>query len=126
MMYLIVDSASLHNPTVLNEFEQVKVVVSHEPNSEVSKYHYNFLLQIEEIDRKLFFSKIQESMMDGWYFFGWTDNQIWITFNNNIFEMNFNDWAKSNIYLQAQQFGRETGITEEYLDFKKYFEKARG
>lgn len=121
MFYAIIDAASLQNPTILNDFDCVKVTVQHEPESSTSKYHFIFSLRIEmdQIDKVI--STIQNKMMESWYAFFWNDRILHIVFNTKKFEIQLPDGWSSEVYLAAQQFGKTQNITEEYLDFKKFF-----
>lgn len=121
MFFVIIDAASLHNPTILNDFDCVKVTVNFEPKSTTSKYHFNFLLRIEDAQIEETIFKIQKEMSVGWYTFFWNDNTLHIVFNTKKFEIQLPDGWSSEAYKAAQQFGKTQNITEEYLDFKKFF-----
>lgn len=121
MFYTLVDSASLKNPTLLNGFKFRKVTVSHEPKSTSAKYHYNFLLEIQSRALENVISKFQKEMLSGWYSFFWNKSLLYIVFNSAKFKINLPDCWESKEYKAAQIFGKSQNISEEYLNFKKYF-----
>ena len=117
----LIDSASLKNPTILNDFSQIKITINHEPHSETAKYHYNFLLEIPKEKMNSAIIKIQKQMFPGWYFFFWNKKTLFVVFNTRKFKINLpGGWQSAN-YKTAQSFGKKQGISVKYLDFKKYF-----
>jgi len=119
MYYGVVDSWSLKNPTILNDFPQIKVSVQYEPHSDVSKYHYNFLLK--SVDDPMI-ERIQKEMKKGWFSFFWNEEIFCIAFDAKSFKIALpNDWS-SQSYKGAQDFARSQGIQNEYVDFKKHYD----
>jgi hypothetical protein len=121
MYYLIVDVASLKNPTILNNFHQIRVTVQYEPESPTSKYHYIFLLETDKNDVKFTIEKIQNEMFPSWYTFAWSESTLYIIFNTKHFQVDLSLGWSTKEYLEAQEFGRSQDIPEIYLDFKKDF-----
>lgn len=121
MYYALIDSSSLKNPTILNNYEHLKVTIQFEPNSLVSKYHHNFLLQFPDnvVDQAI--ADIQKEMLKSWYSFFWNNNMLNIIFDTKKFAVSLPDGWSSDQMKQAQEFGKSQGISEEYLDFKVYF-----
>ncbi len=121
MYYALIDSSSLKNPTILNNYKHLKISIQFEPNSSVSKYHYIFLLQIsdEDIDQSII--DIQKEMLYSWYSFFWNKRVLFIVFDTKRFTIDLPDGWTSNQMNQAQEFGKSQGISDEYLDYKKYF-----
>jgi hypothetical protein len=125
-MKAIIDSSSLNDPTILNNYLVEKVVINFEPNSNESKYHHNFVLRIEDENLENFISTIQDEIKRGWYAFCWSEKDLYIIFDSKYFSIDLINGWESVQFLEAQNFGRSEGIEEEYLNFKKYFEKALG
>ena len=121
MFYAIIDSASLKNPTILNDFPHKKITVTFEPQSSTNKYHYNFLLEIKTDNIGNVISKLQKEMLSSWYSFFWSKSKLYIVFNSKKFEIRLPGGWISKEYKSAQQFGRSQNIPQEYLNFKKYF-----
>lgn len=125
MFYAIIDSASLKNPTLLNNFQHQKVTVSFEPESTTNKYHYNFLLELKTDEIEKVISNFQKVMLPCWYSFFWSKSNLYIVFNLKYFKIDLPNGWSSNEYIKAQEFGKTQSIPEIYLDFKKYFKPLR-
>lgn len=121
MFFAIIDSASLKDPTILNDFQKRKVTVSYEPESTAGKYHYNFFLEIKSGEIEKVISKFQKEMLISWYSFFWSKSLLFIVFNSKKFKITLPDGWTSQEYKNAQKFAKSQDIPEEYLDFKKYF-----
>ncbi len=121
MYYALIDSSSLKNPTILNNYRHLKVTIQFEPNSSASKYHHNFLLQFPDTDIDQIIANFQKEIQYSWYSFFWNDRVLNIVFDKQRFSINLPDGWSSGQMKQAQEFGRSQGISEEYLDFKVYF-----
>jgi len=121
MNYANIDAASLNNPTVLNDFQTIKVVIQDEPESSTSKYHFIFLLQIDETEIDQSILTIQKELQEGWYTFFWSDRTLNIVFNTQKFQIALADGWVSKEYNAAKKYGRTQNIPEKYLDFKKFF-----
>ena len=125
MFYAIIDSASLKNPTILNDFKPRKITVSYEPESKTAKYHYNFLLEFKNDKIMTVIPKIQKEMLLSWYTFFWDENILYIVFKTRKFQIDLlNGWT-SEEYKTAQKFGKTQNIPDDYLDFKKYFKPTK-
>lgn len=122
MFYSIIDAASLNNPTVLNDFHNLKVSVQYEPESPTSNYHFIFLLMIDNARIENAISKIMGEMKVSWYSFFWSDTILYIVFNSNQFQIKLPTGWSSEEYEAAQKFGRTQNIPEVYLDFKTHFQ----
>ena len=121
MTYAIIDSESLNNPTILNDFNQIKVTIQYEPNSSANKYHHNFLLKIDDDSHHRIIDKIQKEMKKGWYLFFWNENKLTVVFDKKSFEMDLPINKQSLEYRAAQEHGRIQDIQEEYIDYVRYF-----
>ena len=121
MYFAVIDTESLADPRIINDFPIFKVVIEYEPNSEANKYHHIFFIKIksEEIDKKI--SKISQEMKNGWYAFFWDDQYLLIVYNNKTFKVT----QKNPDYSAAQNYGRLVGIQGEFLDFKTYFDRYK-
>jgi len=121
MYYAVIDSSSLKNPTILNNYKHLKVTIQFEPHSSASKYHHNFLLQFPDnvVDQAII--DIQKEMLYSWYSFFWNDCVLNIVFDKKRYQINIPIELSSKKYTSAQEFGKTQGIQEEYLDFVKYF-----
>lgn len=119
MFYALIDAASLKKPTILNNFQHYKVMVKYEPQSPTSKYHYVFLLQLEENKNDEIITTIQQEMLFSWYAFFWSDSRLYIVFNSKKFTVYLPNGWESESYRAAQEFGKTQDIPEEYLDYKK-------
>lgn len=122
MFYSIIDAASLNDPTILNDFKHLKVTVQYEPESPTSKFHYIFLIQIEdkEVDKAI--TTFQKQMKESWYSFFWSESTLNIVFDTKRFRIDLPDGWESDNYKAAQDLGRSQGIPEVYLDFKTHFQ----
>ncbi len=121
MYYALIDSSSLKNPTILNNYEHLKVTIQYEPNSSASKYHHNFLLQFPDADIDQKIAAFQKEMLYSWYSFFWNANLLYIVFDEKRFIVSIpNGWLTDEM-KDAQKYGKSQGIAEEYLDFKVYF-----
>lgn len=121
MFYAIVDSESLNNPTILNDFFQIKVIIQYEPLSSANKYHHNFLLKFEDDSIHNSVSEFQKEMKTGWFLFFWSESILTIVFNKQKFEVDIPINELSNAYKSAQEYGKSQEIQTEYLDYLKYF-----
>ncbi|OGG36610.1 hypothetical protein A3J20_00555 [Candidatus Gottesmanbacteria bacterium RIFCSPLOWO2_02_FULL_42_29] len=122
MFYGLIDSASLKNPTILNDFSQLKVKVQYESHSTTSKYHYNFLLEFSDKNINTAISKIQREMRSSWYSFFWSKSILYIVFGFKKFKIDLPNGWTSDEYKAAQKFGKSQNIPDEYLDYKIYFQ----
>ena len=122
MFYSIIDAASLNDPTILNSLNHRKVTVQYEPESPTSKYHYIFLLQIDDTAISSVTTKIQKEMKESWYSFFWSKSILYIVFDTDKFQIDIPDGWNSENYNAAQEFGRTQKIPEVYLDFKTLFQ----
>jgi hypothetical protein len=122
MFYAIVDSESLENPTILNNFEQLKVTIQYEPLSNESKYHTIFLLKFEDDFIEKAIKLIQKELKKSWYLFFWNKNTVNIVFNIKQFKVNIPINSNSSEYKSAQEFGKSHEIQDEYLNYIKYFQ----
>lgn len=121
MYYALIDSSSLKNPTILNNYKHLKVFIQYEPSSSANKYHHNFLLQVPDDDVNKLIAEIQKEMLRSWYSFFWNERVLNIVFDKKQFSVNLPNGWSLNQARQAQKFGKSQGISEEYLDFKVYF-----
>lgn len=121
MYYALIDSSSLKNPTILNNYEHLKVTIQFEPNSSASKHHHNFLLQFPDASIDQIIANFQKEMLYSWYSFFWNDKMLYIVFDKKRFLIDIPHGWSSDQMKQAQEFGRTQGIAEEYLNFKVYF-----
>jgi len=122
MYFAVVDSASLIDPVILNNYPQIRVTVQDEPQSSATRYHYAFILKFENGNIEKIISEFQTVMLPAWFSFFWDDIGVYIVFDKEKFYINLKEgWAGSEA-IRAIKFGREQGITSEYLDFRKYFE----
>jgi hypothetical protein len=121
MFYAIVDAASLVNPTVLNNYKCKKVTVQFEPESDTSKYHFIFLLEINDGEINEVIENIQKEMIAGWYTFFWSEKMLEIVFNAKHFQIDLPNGWQSEAYKAAQEFGKSQGIPDVYLDFETHF-----
>lgn len=123
MYHAVIDTESLKDPRIINQFQVSKVIVEFEPNSEVNKYHHIFFIKIKsaEIDKKI--NLIAKEMKNGWFAFFWNKKDLYIVFNKAIFKVDQTKLLKDREYLKAQDFGRSIGIQEEFLDYKRYFDR---
>jgi len=122
MFYSTIDAASLNDPTILNRFYHRKVTVQYEPESPTSKYHYIFLIQIEDKEIESAMTTLQKEMKESWYSFFWSKGMLYIVFDAQRFQIDLPDGWDSGNYKSAQDFGRSQGIPEVYLDFKTHFQ----
>lgn len=125
MYHAIIDSASLKNPTILNNYEHLKVTVQFEPQSTVSKYHYIFLLQFPDTAVDQAIAALQQKMLPSWYSFFWNDTSVNIVFYTARFLVNLPDGWTSKEAMKAKEFGKSQGIAEEYLDFQSQLKPYR-
>ena len=121
MYYAIIDSASLRDPAILNEFKHLKVTVQYEPHSTVSKYHYIFLLQFSDETIDTAIATFQKETLPSWYTFFWSDTVLNIVFDTKVFKIDLPNGWTSQQYTEAQKFGASQEIPQEYLDFQTHF-----
>ena len=122
MFYAIIDSASLKDPTILNDLSQLEVKVQYEPHSTTNKYHYNFLLQFKDKEIMTVITKTQQNMLSGWYSFFWSKSILYIVFDSKRFKIDLPNGWSSDQYKAAQKFGRSQNIPDIYLNFKTYLQ----
>ena len=125
MYFAVIDTESLKDPRIINQFQISKVIVEYEPNSEANKYHHIFFIKInpEEIEKKI--DSIAKEMKDGWYAFFWDDEFLFIAFDKQTFKVTQTKLEKDTQYIKAQKYGRSVGIQDEFLNFKDYFERYK-
>ena len=122
MYFAVVDSASLNNPMILNNYRQIRVTVQDEPQSSATRYHHAFVLKFENEDIEKIISEFQAVMLPAWFSFFWDDIGAYIIFDKEKFYINLKvGWVGPEV-ARAIKFGRDEGIADEYLDFEKYFE----
>lgn len=121
MYHAVIDTESLKDPRIINQFSVAKVIVEFEPNSEANKYHHVFFVKIQPEEVKQKIQAIAKEMKNGWYAFFWNDQNLYIVYNQKTFAVLVNNPD----YVAAQNYGRSVGIQDEFLDFKKYFERYR-
>lgn len=121
MFNAVIDTESLKDPRLINNFQISKVKVEYEPNSEVNKYHHVFFVKInpELLNQKI--KALAQEIKNGWYAFFWNDQELLIVFNKKSFKV----LLDNPDYSEAQSYGRSVGIQEEFLDLKNYFERYK-
>lgn len=122
MFYAVIDTESLHDPRLINDFDQLRVMVEHEPNSEASKYHHVFFLKLSQDDEGNFSNKVIKNMKQGWFAFLWNEDFLRVYFRDRHFDFKFLDWPNEK-YQEMIEYARGLNIQEEFLGIKEYFER---
>lgn len=125
MYYVVIDSESLVDPLILNDFDFIKVIIEHEPKSESAQYHHVFFLSFPEAKAVTVIKKFSKSLKPGWYAFFWNKDILTIAFTKKRFNLKLpNPWNSAE-YQKLKEHGRNLGIQEEFLDFQNYFERYK-
>jgi len=85
--YAAIDTESLFDPTIVNKFEQLKVLIEYEPSSTASKYHHVFLVKIFDDKIQESIKIIQNSIKEGWFAFFWDKDKNITVYKGASFEM---------------------------------------
>ena len=115
MYFAAIDTESLQNPTIINRFKQVQVIVEYEPKSEADKYHHVFLLKIPESQINSLVKTMSDKIKTGWYAFFWSERDDKIVYKDIVF----------GDLDQAIQYGKKQGIGKEFLDLKRYLKRYK-
>jgi hypothetical protein len=110
-------SESLKNPTILNNFEAIKVIVEHHPEFEGEpKIWHDFKLKIADDKIIDVCDNIAKEIKEEWYAHFWNNDTLYVVLPHKVFKMPREDgnW-QSSAYQECKHYAMEHGVEEQYL-----------
>ncbi len=110
-------SESLKDPTILNEFKIMKVIVeSHLEYGGEPKIWHDFKLKVETDKILNVCNKIAKEIKRGWYAHFWNHDYIYVILPNKVFKIprENKNW-QSPEYKKCKKYAIKHGVEEQYL-----------
>ncbi len=120
MLYGIIQSESLNNPTILNSFKTRKVIVESVPLSE-NPYWHIFIVEVEDKSIEKLAHDLSLVVKPCWYQIFWSDEWVYVVLQSRVFKLKReNEWSSPE-YEEMRRYALGRGVEEEYLDFNQNF-----
>ncbi|OGF63247.1 hypothetical protein A3C77_04485 [Candidatus Giovannonibacteria bacterium RIFCSPHIGHO2_02_FULL_45_13] len=110
-------SESLKNPTVLNKFDKIKVIVERHPEYPPVPIWHDFKLKITDKDVNKTLNIFAREMKDAWYAHFWNKKILYVVLPEKIFKMPLEKELKSKEYKKCREYAAKHGVEERYLNF---------
>jgi len=110
-------SESLKNPTILNDYETIKVIVENHPEFKGEpKIWHDFKLKIANDKISEACDHLSKEMKETWYAHFWNEDSVYVILPNKVFKMPREDgeW-QSSAYQECKQYAMKHGVEERYL-----------
>lgn len=125
MYYSYIESESLRNPLVLNNYKAIKVDIEFVPTSKNHPYVHAYYLKFKDSEVLEVAKKFARETLPEWYLLFWNNKTVFAIFKDKIFELpNEINW-RSEKYKEIQRYGVSHGIGMEYMDFNKNFKRFK-
>ncbi len=119
MYKALIDSQSITNLRVLNDYEMVGGYDERWPGEEYEKLHI-LKLKIKDNEVVDFLSKLSNNWLKkGWFGIVWNDEKVSVVFKGKIFEL------RNTIPWNKKEFSKMVEYGEKHEVAKKYFDKLR-
>lgn len=125
MYYGYIESESLRNPLVLNNYKAIKVDIEFVPTSQNHPHVHAYYLKFKDGEVLGVAKKFARETLTEWYLLFWNNKKVIAIFKDKIFELPNEVHWKSEKYKEIQQYGVSHGIGMEYMDFNKNFKRFR-
>ncbi len=123
MYYGYIESESLRNPLVLNNYKAIKVDIEFVPTSQNHPYVHAYYLKFQDNEVLQEAKKFTCETLPEWYLLFWNDKKVYAIFKDKIFELPNEGIWNSEKYKEIQQYGVSHGIGMEYMDWNKNFKR---
>ena len=111
-------SESLKDPTVLNDFNQIKVIVErHKEFTEKQKIWHDFKIKTIKKEIENVTQNLSKQMKKGWYAHFWDSKVVYVVLPKRVFKIPRERRWKSNEYQECRRYALKHGVEERYLDF---------
>ncbi|MBI5065692.1 hypothetical protein HZA97_05640 [Candidatus Woesearchaeota archaeon] len=110
-------SESLNDPTILNKFDVIKVIVeNHKEFKGEPKIWHDFKLKIKEKGILKTCKLISKQIKREWYAHFWNKRTLYVVLPEKVFKMPREDgkW-KSSEYKKCKKYAMKQGVEEQYL-----------
>ena len=125
MYYGYVESESLRNPLILNDYKPIKIEVEHVPTSKNHPYVHAYYLSLEDDRIAEEAEKFARETKSEWYLLFWNEEMVYAIFEDKVFQLPNEETWGSDQYKEIQKYGVDHGISIEYMDFNKNFARFR-
>ena len=110
MYYGYIESESLRNPLVLNNYKAIKVDIEFVPTSQNHPYVHAYYLKFQDNEVLQEAKKFTCETLPEWYLLFWNDKKVYAIFKDKIFELPKEGIWNSEKYKEIQQYGVRHGI----------------
>ncbi len=122
MYYGILESESLNNPVILNNFATKKVIVESVPLSPHPYWHI-FVVEVEDRDIEKITRDLSLVIQPSWFQIFWNNNTVYVVIQNKVFTLKREKNWSSKEYEEMRTYATQRGVNEEYLDFNQNFDE---
>ena len=120
-----IESESLRNPLILNDFKHIKVEIEFVPTSVNHPFVHAYYLHFNQNEINEAVERFAKETLPEWYQLFWSDETVYAIFKGKYFNMKNEHTWKSDQYKEVQQYGVAHGIDLVYMDFNKNFARFR-
>ena len=121
MYYFMISSEALADPTVLDTFRPIKVIVDQRPSADAPVWHrFFFSFMDHQLDTAL--RKFKDNLIEGWYAIAWNKSEVRVLFKDEQFILAREEDWKSPEYKAMQAYAIDHGVQGEFIDFNERFE----
>lgn len=120
MYYGILESESLNNPVILNNFKTLKVIVESVPLSD-NPYWHMFVVEIDDREVEKLTNDLSLVIKPSWFQIFWNNDTVYVVIQNKVFKLKQEKNWSSSEYEEMRKYAMQRGVQEEYLDFNQNF-----
>lgn len=125
MYYGYIESESLRNPLVLNNYKPIKVDIEFVPTSQNHPHVHAYYLKFKNSEVVPEAKKFARETLPEWYLLFWNNKKVFAIFKDKVFELPNEVKWKSKKYKEIQRYGVRHGIGMEYMNFNKNFKRFK-
>lgn len=120
MYYGILESESLNNPVILNNFKTRKVIVESVPLSKEPYWHI-FMVEVEDREIEKLTNDLSLVIKPSWFQIFWNHHTVYVVIQNKVFKLRHEKNWSSPEYEEMRKYAMQRGVQDEYLDFNQNF-----